>query len=466
MSKKLFQNQKVTVMGLGLHGGGAATVAWLCRHGAKVTVTDLKTAKQLDVSLTKLKGLKVKYVLGRHRESDFNQADFIVQNPGVPRESKYLAVARRSGIPIYNDVALFFKFCPASIIGVTGTRGKSTTSALIYEFLKTTKHRAWLAGLPQKPMLEILDKIRKDDLVVLEISSWQLEILGNYQFSPKVAVITNIYPDHLNRYSGMAEYIKAKTNLVLWQTEADYSVLNLENDDTKKIGSKVTAQRLWFSKKYFKEENGLFVKNEEIRQRLDGKERKIAKVSDIKLFGWHNLENVLAALAAVTSYQVSSKGIKTVLHHFSGLSGRLELIKTKKGIKYINDTTATTPDATMAALRLSKKKNVVLIAGGDTKNIPDYKYRDLAKVIRNNCKAIVLFPGAGSQQIIRQIKKIRFKPLVFDVGNMMDAVSLAQGFAKPGDTILLSPASASFNMFINEFDRGGQFKSIVGGKWR
>ncbi|MDX9893300.1 MAG: UDP-N-acetylmuramoyl-L-alanine--D-glutamate ligase [Patescibacteria group bacterium] len=463
MNKKLFQNQKVTVMGLGLHGGGAATVAWLCRHGAKVTVTDLKTAKQLDASLAKLKGLKVKYVLGRHRESDFKQADFIVQNPGVPRESKYLVLAQRSGIPIYNDVTLFFKFCPASIIGVTGTRGKSTTSALIYKFLETTKCRAWLAGLPQKPMLEILDKIKKDDLVVLEISSWQLEILGNYQLSPKMAVITNIYPDHLNRYSGMAEYIKAKTNLVLWQTEADYSVLNRENEDAKKIGSKVTSQRFWFSKKYFKEENGIFVKNQMICQRLAGQERQLAKVSDIKLFGWHNLENVLAALGAVSGYGVGLKGIKSVLKNFSGLSGRLELVKIEKGIKYINDTTATTPDATMAALRLSKKKNVVLIAGGDTKNIPDYKYRDLAKIIRNNCKAVVLFPGAGSQQIIKQLKKIKFKPLVFDVGTMMDAVSLAQGFAKAGDTILLSPASASFNMFINEFDRGGQFKLIVGG---
>jgi len=490
-----FKDKRVTVMGLGLHGGGVAVVNWLIKHGAKVTVTDLKGKKELKPSLGKLvvkrySDRAIKLALGRHWEADFKTADLIIQNPGVPRESKYLEIAKKSGVPIENDASLFFKHCPASIIGVTGTRGKSTTATLIYEILKTRVaaefirgpegaipesrlrvgenkflayagmyKKVWLAGLPQKPMLGILDQVKPNDIVVLEISSWQLEILGQHKLSPYVAVFTNIYPDHLNRYPDMPAYIKAKKNIILWQDQDDFSVLNLDNPETKKIGQQVISQRFWFSKKYFKEENGCFTRGKWIYLREKGKETKVASLSDIKLFGWHNLENVLAAIAATASFSISPKNIKSVLSDFSGLPGRLELIKEKLGIKYVNDTTATTPDATMAALRLAKKKNVILIAGGDTKNISEVKYKKLAKVIKKNCKAVILFSGQGSSQIKKQLKS--FKPLVFGVTNMTEAVSLAQSFSRAKDTILLSPASASFNLFINEFDRGDQFEKVI-----
>ncbi|MFA6254725.1 MAG: UDP-N-acetylmuramoyl-L-alanine--D-glutamate ligase [Patescibacteria group bacterium] len=467
--RNLFSGKKVTVMGLGLHGGGVACVKWLTKHGASVTVTDLKTAKELSVSLKRIKktkNQKIKLILGQHRAGDFKNADLIIQNPGVRRESKYLKLARKAGIPIENEASLFFKNCPAQIIGVTGTRGKSTTASLVYEILRhgtrNMKHgTVWLAGLPQQPMLEILDQVKPNDLVVLELSSWQLEILGEQNLSPHIAVFTNIYPDHLNRYFGMASYISAKKNIFTWQNQNDFVILNLDNPQTKKLGQVVVSQRFWFSKKYFTEENGCFVRSGQIFLRRNGGEKRLAKVSDIKLFGWHNLENVLAALAATASFNISPLAIKSALKQFKGLPGRLELIKEKKGIKYINDTTATTPDATIAALRLAKKRNVILLAGGDTKNIPDAKYQELAKIIKQKCKAVILFSGPGSEQLKKQFKSLKFRPFIAELNKMTEAVSLAQSFGKSGDTILLSPASASFNLFINEFDRGDQFKTIV-----
>lgn len=465
---KNFNNKKVTVMGLGLHGGGVACVNWLIKHGAKVTVTDLKTKEELKPSLDKLaikrySDIAIKLILGRHWEIDFKNADLIIQNPGVPKESKYLEIARKAGIPIENEASLFVKNCPAKIIGVTGTRGKSTTASLICEVLRhgtwSMEHgTVWLAGLPQKPMLEILDKVKSNDLVVLELSSWQLEILEEQRLSPHIAVFTNIYPDHLNRYKGMADYIKAKKNIFINQNQNDFVILNLDNELTKKIGREVISQRFWFSKKYFAEQNGSYIRNGVIYFRRDGKITKLISSKVAKLKGEHNLENILAAATVAGIFGVKPKDVKRALQKFKGLPGRLELIKEIKGIKYINDTTATTPDGTIAALESLKHKNIILIAGGDFKNIPDYKYQQLAEVIKKTCKAVVLFSGKGSEQITKQLN---FQPIVKEISNMTDAVSLAKSFAKKDDIILLSPASASFNLFVNEFDRGDQFNKIV-----
>ncbi len=498
MSNNL-KNKKVTVMGLGLHGGGVACVNWLAKQGAKVTVTDLKTKKDLRLSVDKvIKGKDVKFVFGKHHQSDFKKADLIVQNPGVPRESEYLKIAKKANVPIENEASLFFKYCPAKIIGVTGTRGKSTTSSLIYEILrvssfchpesssrvcempkqvrhdkKKVKAKVWLAGLPQKPMLEILDKARKNDLVILELSSWQLEILGENKLSPEVAVFTNIYPDHLNRYSGMKEYIAAKKNIFMWQNSSGFSILNLDNFETKKAGESVKGQRFWFSKKYFSEQNGVFLDGDIICFRRDGQVSRLADRKSIKLAGRHNLENILAALSVAGIFKIKSNSIRKVLADFSGLPGRIELIREINGIEYINDTTATTPDGAIAAiqslsqknnirpLRTKKQKNIILIAGGDTKNIPDKKYEELSRFVRQKCKAVILFSGKGSDQFSAGLKKNNFRPLISKANTMLKAITIAKSFAEAGDIILLSPACSSFNLFKNEFDRGRQFNEIV-----
>ena len=443
--------KKVLVMGLGLHGGGVAVIQWLLKHGAKVTVTDLKTEKELQTSLDKLRNLKVRYILGRHRAEDFKKTDILVQSPAVPNNSKYLKIAQKSGVEIENDASLFFKHCKGLIIGVTGTRGKSTTSTLIYELLKTKTKKVYLAGLSQKPEMEILDKIRQGDLAVLELSSWQLEILGKEKLSPHVAVITNVYPDHLNRYSGMDSYIKAKKNIFENQTRSDFAILNLGNPETKKIGKTVLARRFWFSQKYFSEQNGCFVKNGKIIFRHDGKETELAKAPE------KNLENLLAALTVAGVAKVSPAKIKTVLRKPIVLPGRMESIRTVNGIKYINDTTATTPEATMMALKTLKSK-VILIAGGADKGL---SFKVLAGELARQCQTLVLLEGVGTEKIKKELKLYDIRLPVAEVKNMPDAIGVAQSFAKKGDTILLSPACASFGMFVNEFDRGDKFVKIV-----
>ncbi|MFA6410358.1 MAG: UDP-N-acetylmuramoyl-L-alanine--D-glutamate ligase [Candidatus Buchananbacteria bacterium] len=466
MTKNSFKNKRVTVMGLGLHGGGVASVNWLVKHGAIVTVTDLKSAKELESSLKKIKNLKAcRLVLGKHQTSDFKNADLIVQNPGVPKNSQYLKIASKFGVLIENEASLFFKNCPAKIIGITGTRGKSTTSTLIYKMLQQSNlkkvAKVWLAGLPQQPMMAILDKIKKNDLVVLELSSWQLEVLGNQKLSPQIAVVTNIYPDHLNRYSGMNEYIEAKKNIFKFQTKIDFTILNFDNLATKKMGGQVLGQRFWFSKKFFADQNGSFIKNDYIYFRRNGKTVKLINKNATKLKGEHNLENILAAVLVAEIFKVSGSQIKIALNNFLGLPGRIELIKKIKGVEYINDTTATTPDGTMAALKALLPKKIILIAGGTSKNIPNFKYQALAEVIKKNCQAIILLPGLGSDQILKSLKQIGFKKILIKAPDMPKAVRIAASLAKKDDVVLLSPACASFNLFINEYDRGDQFVTAV-----
>jgi len=448
------KGKQVTVMGLGLHGGGAAVVKWLAKHGAKITVTDLKTKAELKNSLSQLKKYKINWVLGKHLEKDFNHADFIVKNPGVPSDSKYLKIARKNKILIENDASLFFKHCAGKIIGVTGTRGKSTTAILIHRLLPNS----YLGGLPQMSMMDILEKVKKNNYAVLELSSWQLEILGEQDKSPDIAIVTNIFPDHLNRYNSMREYVKAKKNIYLHQNRDDTVVLNKDNSETRKIGRQVKSKRYWASKNYFAEENGCYIKDSSIYFRKQGQETKLANVKDIKISGEGNLENVLIALATASSIKINSLKFRAILRLFKGLPGRMETIGNFKGITYINDTTSTIPDATIIALKQISGKRTVLIAGGDFKNIPDSRYKELAKYIKQKCKVVVLFSGKGSQQIIKQLKPTN---IVTEVKNMAEALSIAKSFAQPGDTILLSPACVSFNLFVNEFDRGDQFSNYV-----
>ena len=479
-----FKNKKVVVMGLGLHGGGVAVTKWLVKHGSKVIVTDLKTKKELVESLARFTAAeknKITFVLGQHRESDFAHCDLVVQNPGVAKESKYLKIARQEGIPIVNEASIFLSLCPAPIIGVTGTRGKSTTSALIFELLKAggkkVAARIWLGGLPQKParrspnvsedvggpMSAILDQIRAKDLVVVELSSWQLEVLGEHKFSPFVAVFTNIYPDHLNRYSNLNAYIDAKTNIFKNQTPAEYAVLNFDDKTVKKLGQQVISQRFWFSKKYLAEQNGCFIKNDKIIFRQKGKEQVLAQLADVNLAGEHSRSNILAALAVAGIYQLSPEKIKDVLRRFIGLPGRIELIRQVDGIKYVNDTTSTIPAATIAALKTLRAK-VVLIAGGSDKNIPPRDFDELAKVIKKTCRAVILFKGDGSKKIKKSLAKSGLScPEFYNLETMAKALVLARAMAKKGDTVLLSPACASFGIFINEFDRGDQFRRLVEG---
>lgn len=315
------RRKKVLVMGLGLIGGGTEVAKWLVKHGARVTITDLKDKKILAPSLKKLKGLPVKYVLAKHRPIDFIKSDLIIKNPDVPYCSPFLKIARKNHIPIETDLSLFFKFWPtlvpqsetsagkpAQFIGITGTKGKSTTASLIYEILKNAKMPVKLAGnIGQTPLKNLNAKTLKSSnvIMILELSSFQLE---NLFYSPHIAVITNIYPDHLNRHKTMAGYLAAKMNILKYQTSQDFAILNYDNPLVKKMGQKVRGRLIWFTTKKITavrpHEQFITIKNKKAILKSFGQEKTICRLAHLGLAGGHNLEHALAAIAVAHLFKV------------------------------------------------------------------------------------------------------------------------------------------------------------------
>ena len=446
-------------MGLGLHGGGLGVAKFLAKAGAKLTITDLKNKKQLAFTIKKLKGFKIKYVLGKHNISDFEKADMIIQNPGVPRNSIYLQKAQKHKIPIETDLSLFFSLCPSkNIMGITGTKGKSTTTALIYKIIKSYKKDTVLGGNIRVSPLESLSKIKKNTFVVLELSSWQLEGLGRQKFSPHFALVTNVLRDHLNTYDGMADYASAKALIWKNQKQDDVAIFYKDNEYTKKMGKLAKAKVFWYSTKPLaKNENGAYIKNNWIVFKEKNKESKIINLSDIKLIGEHNIANVLGAVALTIVIGVPVSIIKNGIKKFTGLEGRLEFIREFKSVKYYNDTTATAPDALVAALNAFKQK-VVLLAGGTDKQLD---FQTAAVAIKNKVRSLILFQGTATEKLIKELKRVGFKQKIICVCDMREALEEAKNIVKKGDIFLLSPGAASFGIFINEFDRGDHFNKEV-----
>jgi len=433
--KKLYQGKKVLIMGLGLLGGGVGVAKIFCEIGAQVTVTDLKKEKELAPSLEKLKNLKIKFVLGRHRKSDFEKADLIIRNPAVPQDSIYLQIARKNKIPITMDTALFAKFCQRPIIGVTGTRGKTTTATLIYEILKASGKKTLLAGnIKGVASLPFLKKAEDYSWIVLELSSWSLQGFDWERISPQIAVITNIYPDHLNRYQNMQAYIQDKKIIFKYQSKKDFLVLNQENLFTVKMASQTKAKIVWFKADDF------------------------PSGWQLKLPGRHNQENAAAAYKVGKILNIPYSLMKKVFANFKGVKYRLEKIAEIDDVTYINDTTSTTPQATIAALRAIEKP-IILIAGGASKNLD---LSSLAKEIAHKVKFVILLRGTATPELLSLIKKNGAGKKVLGVfDNFQKAILKARKAAQKGEVVLLSPGCASFGLFKNEYHRGEEFSKIV-----
>ncbi len=428
------KNKKITVMGLGLLGRGIGDVKFLAKEGAKLTVTDLKTDKQLSKSVAQIKNLSVDLVLGQHRKKDFINKDFILKAAGVPLDSPFIKTAREHEIPIKMDDSWFAEYCPCPIIGVTGTRGKTTTTSLIYEFLKLTGKKVYLSGniVPQAT-LPLLKKVKVNDLVVLELSSWQLQGWSEEKISPHIAVITNIFPDHLNYYKTMVAYVNDKKAIYKYQTPDDYLILNRDNPYSEIFAKEAKSKIIWFS------------------------DKDVPKNWRLQIPGKHNLSNVAAAIKVAEIFKIKQNKIKNTVEQFLGVPNRLELLRYYKGIKYYNDTTATTPDAVIAALKSFNQK-IVLLAGGTDKKLD---FKKLAKEIKQNVKALILFEGSATEKLVKELKKNNFNKNIIFVDSMSEAFKQAKYILQPGDIFLLSPGAASFGMFNNEFDRGEQFKKQV-----
>ncbi|MFQ5862821.1 MAG: UDP-N-acetylmuramoyl-L-alanine--D-glutamate ligase [Candidatus Brocadiales bacterium] len=463
IDNNMFRDKKITVMGLGLFGGGAGLARFLVRQGARLVITDLKTEEQLASSLATLDGPPVELHLGGHREDDFKGVDMVMVNPAVPRDSRFLQIAKENNVPLDTEMNLFFRLCRAPILGVTGTKGKSTTTALIGEMLHHQGRRVWVGGNLGLgySLLERIDEIATDDLVVLELSSFQLEDLSKLRMSPHVSIITNIAPNHLDRHGSYAEYIEAKRNIIRFQGPNDYCIMNLDDRELRKWPADTMARVLWFSTKDVVE-SGAFVENGKICLRLSEREPgeiEVSCLSNVKIPGAHNAANILAASCAAFLMGAGGEHIDRALREFSGLEHRLEFVCDIDGACYYNDSIATTPESAIAGLRAFEGP-IVLIAGGYDKGIP---FDALAEECLKRTKCVILI-GSTAQKIGELIARARRgsdTPEVIFASSLEGAVRSARNLAQRGDTVLLSPACASYDMFVNFEDRGRQFKALV-----
>jgi UDP-N-acetylmuramoylalanine--D-glutamate ligase len=456
------KGKKVTVMGLGLHGGGVGTVKFLSSLGARVVVTDMKSEKELAKSLAELVDLEnVVFVLGKHRPEDFLETEMVIKNPAVSWDNQYVKLALEKNIPVEMDSSLFFHLCKNKIIGVTGTKGKTTTASLISAILETAEKEVVKVGVSQVSVLDKLRNLKTDALVVFELSSWRLSALGRAKISPWISVITNFYPDHLNYYGSMEKYIADKENIFLFQNKADFCVINIDNALVEKSRGKIPSQIVEFSQTEIFSPNGAFVRGDKFFLKKEGREEAVLDFSEVSLRGEHNRANILAAITVSGLMNIKREDIRKGIMDFPGIPHRLELVGKFSGVAYYNDSAATTPESAISGIQ-SFPETLVLICGGANKNLDVSGL--VEEIARNkNIKSMVFLAGESTERIVEELQKRTGKERTdFTVVNSMaEAVGFAKEVARDGDVVLLSPGAASFGIFKNEFDRGDQFRELV-----
>jgi UDP-N-acetylmuramoylalanine--D-glutamate ligase len=445
------RGKRVLVMGLGLQGSGMASARYAAQQGALVRVTDMKSAEVLAPSVKALAGLPIEFVLGEHRDEDFCWAEIVIRNPGVPRSSPYLRMAQANGARIEMESALFFLACPGRIIGVTGTRGKTTTTSLIYEILRASGAPTVIGGnVAGVETLSLLPQITAETLVVLELSSWQLEGLKPHAISPQVAIMTNVYPDHLNTYNGMEDYAEAKANIFRYQGESGIAVFNYDNPWTRRFGMEAHGQA-WFTSL---ERGGSFARGSTSITPFP--------FTQTPMVGRHNQENILLATTTARLLDVSDDIIAETVQRFRGVPHRLADVRTLAGVRYINDSTSTTPIAGQVALEAFEDP-IVLVAGGNTKHLPLEQWP--ARIIER-CRDVVLLAGNGTDELLVALQQElaaqrKANPVRGVFTDFRQAIDRAVSLTHPGDILLFSPGFTSFGMFLNEFDRGDAFVAYV-----
>jgi UDP-N-acetylmuramoylalanine--D-glutamate ligase len=450
--------KKVLVMGLGRFGGGVDVARFAATKGAKVIVTDLASAHQLESSIEGLRDFSnIEFHLGLHDASDFEEADIVIANPAVPVDNKFLQIARNAGKLVTSQINIFFELCSAKIVGITGSNGKSTTVTLTAHLLRNTSHESratshgniWLSGnIGNQPLLTILEKIKPDDLVILELSSFQIEQLAQIKKAPDIALLTNLTPNHLDRYGTFEKYCEAKENIF------NYQKLDESNPAISIFNGEDKIANRWYEK--FKNNSGRHC----IQFSADNVPDDIRDCYNLP--GRANLSNLAAALSIAKCFGVTDENIKQILPEFEALPHRLELVDEIDGVQWYNDSKATTPEGAITALDAFDKP-IILIAGGYDKNLP---FDKLAEKIIEKTKAVILV-GQTAHQIVQAINEKRAMSdepratKVEIVNSLSDAVQLAHNLAESGDIILLSPACASYDMFENYEQRGLEFTKLI-----
>lgn len=453
----VWAGRRVTVMGLGTRGGGSGVARYLVEQGAQVTVTDLRVENDLSEQIRELDGLDITFALGGHAPDDFANADVVVRNPGVRRDNHFLQVARAAGATIEMEMSIFLRACPAPVIGITGTKGKTSTSALCGEMLRAYRPDTVVAGNMGVSAVGQLAMIESDTPVVLELSSWQLEGMAERGIGPAIAVITNISEDHLDTYANFAEYADTKRSISNHLSKCDAIVLNEDDPETAAAATTTDAAVYWFGAGPLSGP-GVRIEATCLESSIASREGRIDLPQTDHYRGRHQQLNAAAAAAAALLRGATIDHVRAGLERFQGVSNRMESVATIDGVEFINDTAATAPAAAIASLRSLDGRRVHLIAGGADKRLP---LDELAREISERALSVVLLDGTATPHL-QELIELGGRLAVGEVAtDMSRAVRRATDCAVTGDVVLLSPGCASFGLFRDEFDRGDQFRRAV-----
>jgi len=444
-----FELRGKRVLVVGLARTGVATALFCAARGANVTATDARTESEIGEAIAPLRTAGVSLELGGHRENSFFEQDLIVPSPGVPADAPLLQAARAKGVTIWSEIELSDRFLDGRLIGITGSNGKTTTTSLIEHILKNAGFSTILAGNIGTPLISRVEQTSADTITVAELSSFQLELIET--FRPNISVFLNLTPDHLDRHHTLEEYGRAKARIFENQTEADSAVLNADDPAATSLAPP-KPHVYWFSRKP-RVAQGAFVRENEIVFRHDGEEEAVLSLQEIPLAGAHNVENVLAAVAATRLAGAEPAAIAKGVRSFAGVEHRLEFVAEIGGVRYYNDSKATNVDATLKALDAFPGRILIVLGGKDKGS----DYTVLQKPLRE--KAILaLLIGAAADKIASQIDG---SVAIERAGTLDRAVEIASQTARPGDVVLLAPACASFDQFENYEHRGRVFKAFV-----
>jgi UDP-N-acetylmuramoylalanine--D-glutamate ligase len=459
MDSTTFAGKRITIMGLGFFGGTIGLARYLVSQGALVTITDLRPAADLQDSVAALHGLPVRLVLGRHELVDFTDVDQVFASPAVREDSPYLVAARARGVPIDTEMNLFMRLCRGSVIGVTGSNGKTTTTSLIGAILRTANPRTQVGGNIGRSLLPEVTTIDPGDPVVLELSSFQLEDLAAVGRSPQIGLLLNLSPNHLDRHGSMEAYLAAKLQIFAYQRPVDVAILNADDPPLQPLVGHLRSQVRLFSCTHAVE-NGAYLESDRLLVAHAGMASEVCRLGDIPLPGRHNVANVLAAVAAADAWGVSATVMRQAIRAFPGVEHRLERVCERQGVSFYNDSIATTPTGTLAALAAIQQP-VWLIAGGYDKGLP---FHALGEAIVRRVKGVFLI-GTTAPQIAQAVATAcpaeRKRPRIELCHDLRHAVQAAFGAASPGEVVLLSPACASYDQFRNFVERGRLFKQLV-----
>ena len=447
--------RKVAVIGLGV--SNLPLLDYLHEQKAKVTVFDQRNIEDISKDIMdKITQYAFEFSLGENYLSKLNGFDLIFRSPSCLPTVPELEKEAQRGAIVTTEIELLIKMCPAKIIGVTGSDGKTTTTSLIYAILKDAGYNAWLGGNIGTPLFTKLPEMKEEDVVVLELSSFQLMEMN---VSPSISVITNITPNHLNIHKDYEEYIESKKNIFKYQDEDGIVVLNYDNEITRECEKEAKGKVIFFSSNE-KLDNGFIVDNGVIKECDDKVRKHIMDCKEAKLRGIHNYQNICTALAATKTLVDTQSAVETI-KEFSGVEHRLEFVKETNGIKWYNDSASSSPTRTISGINAFAGEDIILIAGGYDKNLD---YTPLAKPIVDNVKTLILMGQTANKildAVTLEMEKQNKNIKIYMCDSLEEVVNTARKVANPGYIVLFSLGSASFDMFKNAYDRGNQFKALV-----